>query len=83
MEEALVFIRGQKVLKVKKLDYTRHPEARMLEVRKATEHVPGWREVRQGDRDRSDFVPWESDNHETECEQNGRNLGTLLRLGDL
>ena len=39
-EEALLFIRGQKVLKVKKFDYTKHPESRKFKPSKATDHIP-------------------------------------------
>ena len=44
LNQALLIIRGQKVLRVKKLDYTRHPEAKLLKPEKTEEHVPEWRE---------------------------------------
>lgn len=40
MDQALIFLRGQKVLKVKKFDFSRHPAAKKLVKSKATEHVP-------------------------------------------
>ncbi len=43
LSEALVIIRGQKVLKVKKFDYTKNPEALKFQAVKATDHVPEWR----------------------------------------
>ena len=42
MEQALVFLRGQKVLKVKKFDFSRHPAAKRLVKCKATDHIPEW-----------------------------------------
>ena len=42
MDEALVILRGQNVLKVKKFDYTRHPESRKLKKRKAVSYIPEW-----------------------------------------
>ncbi len=41
--EALVIVRGKKLLKVDKFDYTRHPEASKLRDCKASAHVPMWR----------------------------------------
>jgi len=43
IQQALVILRGQKVLKVGKFDYTRHPEAKKLVREKATAHTPEWR----------------------------------------
>lgn len=43
MDQALVIIRGQKVLRVKKMDYTRHSEAKKLVPEKTSCHVPEWR----------------------------------------
>ena len=42
VSQALVIIRGRKILKVDKLDYTRHPEARKLKPCKASAHTPEW-----------------------------------------
>lgn len=44
MQEALVIIRGHNVMRVRKLDYTRHPMAKRLKLKKTTEHMPLWRE---------------------------------------
>ena len=38
--QALVIIRGQKVLKVDKMDYSKHPEASKLRSCKASAHIP-------------------------------------------
>ena len=43
LDQALLIIRGQKVLRVKKLDYTRHPESKFLEPEKTDVHIPEWR----------------------------------------
>ncbi len=43
LEEALIIIRGQKILKVDKMDYSRHPEYHKLRSCKASAHVPQWR----------------------------------------
>ncbi len=45
IKQALVIIRGQKVLKVDKMDYSKHPEASKLRSCKASAHIPngaGW-----------------------------------------
>lgn len=38
-----MIIRGQKVLKVKKFDYTKNPEAQRFVAVKAVEHMPEWK----------------------------------------
>lgn len=43
LDQALMIIRGQKVLKVRKYDYSKHPEAKKLILEKTEEHVPEWR----------------------------------------
>ncbi len=43
VNEALVIMRGQKVLKVKKYDYTNHPHAKLIVKKKASTHIPKWR----------------------------------------
>ena len=43
LDQALVIIRGQKVLRVKKMDYTRHSEAKKLVPEKTSCHIPEWR----------------------------------------
>jgi len=42
VEKALVILRGQKVLKVDKYDYTLHPESKKLVPSKAANHIPDW-----------------------------------------
>lgn len=45
LDEALIILRGQKVLKVGKYDYTLHPESRKLKSCRASDHVPEWRKL--------------------------------------
>ena len=45
LDEALIILRGQKVLKVGKYDYTLHPESRKLKESRACDHVPEWRRL--------------------------------------
>ena len=42
INQALIIIRGRKVLQVDKYDYTCHPEADKLVMCKASEHIPEW-----------------------------------------
>lgn len=43
LDQALVIIRGQKILRVRKMDYTMHPDAKKLIQKKTDCHVPEWR----------------------------------------
>lgn len=43
LAEELIILRGQKVLKAHKMDYTRHPESEKLTYKKVSEHVPMWK----------------------------------------
>lgn len=43
LDQALIILRGQKILKVEKFDYTLHPESKALVSCRATDHVPDWR----------------------------------------
>lgn len=42
LDEALVMIRGKKILRVKEFDYSLHPEASKLRSCKASAHIPEW-----------------------------------------
>jgi type IV secretion system protein VirD4 len=55
LDTALVILRGQKVLKVEKYDYTLHPDAKKLVTKKASEHIPKWRE--NGQTEEYDYLP--------------------------
>lgn len=45
VNEALVIMRGHKVLKVKKFDYTKHPHSKYIIKKKASAHIPRWRRM--------------------------------------
>lgn len=55
LDTALIILRGQKVLKVEKYDYTLHPDAKKLVPRKASDHIPKWRE--NGTHEEHDYIP--------------------------
>lgn len=55
LDTALIILRGQKVLKVEKYDYTLHPDAKKLVPRKASDHIPKWRE--NGTHEERDYIP--------------------------
>ena len=42
LDEALIILRSQNVLKVKKFDYTKHPESKYLKRSKASAYIPKW-----------------------------------------
>lgn len=42
VDKALIILRGQKVLKVDKYDYSQHPESKKLQPSKAVAHIPQW-----------------------------------------
>ena len=49
LDQALIIIRGKKVLQVDKMDYSKHPEAKYLRSCKASAHVPEWRRLEEED----------------------------------
>lgn len=55
LDTALIILRGQKVLKVQKYDYTLHPDAKKLVTKKAAEHIPKWQE--EGKTEEYDYLP--------------------------
>lgn len=54
LDQALIILRGQKVLKVGKYDYTLHPESKKLTPSRASDHVPEWR--KKPETDEPDFT---------------------------
>ncbi|MDR1551032.1 MAG: TraM recognition domain-containing protein [Hungatella sp.] len=42
LDQALLIVRGQKVLRTRKFDYTRHPQSKKLKPEKTDIHVPEW-----------------------------------------
>lgn len=59
IEQALVILRGRKVFKVDKYDYTNHPDSKKLIKSRATDHIPKWRTLENHNNDNTDddFVP--------------------------
>ena len=47
IDQALVIVRGRKVLKVSKMDYSKHPEAEKLRPCKASAYIPEWRRLEE------------------------------------
>lgn len=45
IDKALIMIRGKKILKVDKMDYTQHPESSKMRLCKASAHIPEWRKA--------------------------------------
>lgn len=45
LDQALIILRGQKVLKVGKYDFTLHPESKKLSLCRASDHVSQWRKL--------------------------------------
>ncbi|MBE7723131.1 MAG: type IV secretory system conjugative DNA transfer family protein [Enterocloster citroniae] len=67
LEQALVIIRGQKVLKVKKYDYSRHTDAGKLSLEKTEEYVPEWRKREMDIDKQTDFSGTCGDQGERKC----------------
>lgn len=42
LDRGLLIIRGQKVYRFQKMDYTQHPDAKRLRMEKVEEHIPEW-----------------------------------------
>ena len=61
LNQALVIIRGQKVLRVRKFDYSRHPEAEKLVPEKTEEYVPAWRRREQEEHCEQEILRKEPD----------------------
>ncbi len=60
IEKALIILRGQKVFKVDKYDYTNHPDSKKLVKSKATDHIPNWRKLDSATNSKSeadDYTP--------------------------
>ena len=47
LDQALIIIRGKKVLRVDKMDYSKHPDAKYLKSCKASAYVPEWRRLEE------------------------------------
>lgn len=69
LEQALVIIRGQKVLKVKKYDYSRHSDAKKLALEKTEGYVPEWRKREMDIDKQTDFSGTYGGQGEKKCRQ--------------
>lgn len=49
LDDALIIIRGQKVLRAKKYDYTLHPESKKMITCRSTDYLPEWRQQEKED----------------------------------
>lgn len=54
LDNALIILQGQKVLKVEKYDYTLHPDAAKLVPCKSRDYIPKWRETEEQE---TDYMP--------------------------
>ena len=50
LDEMLLIIRGQKILKLKKMDYTEHPDSRYLKLEKTEDFIPEWYQKMQKEK---------------------------------
>ncbi len=57
IEQALVILRGQKVFKVDKYDYTNHPDSKKLIKSKAIDHIPNWCSELNAEADINEVTP--------------------------
>lgn len=57
VDQALVIIRGQKILKVDKFDYSSHPEAKKMIPCKASSYIPRWQP--SASTKESDYSPFD------------------------
>ena len=73
-----MFIRGQKALRVRKMDYTKHPDSRYLKMEKTADHIPEWRKAEEMHKGQD----WET---ETETDQKEMDLiaESVLKVEDL
>ena len=65
IDQMLLIIRGQKVLKLRKMDYTEHPDAKHLKLEKTNEHIPNW--YREMEAEKKQFQILEKEMEDTEC----------------
>ena len=76
LDQALVIIRGQKVLRVRKFDYSKHPEADRLILEKTEDYIPEWR--RREEQLASETAP-AADDGRKDCNGNaGEHMETLF-----
>lgn len=57
LDQGLLIIRGQKVLRFRKMDYTEHPDSSKLKMEKVKAHIPEW--YREWEEERQQFRVYE------------------------
>lgn len=70
LDEELIILRGQKILRAKKFDYTLHPDSHKLVSRKAVTHVPEWRRHNSAE---IDYPPPKPQVHRTQKKNQNNN----------
>lgn len=85
LSEALVIIRGQKVYRVKKFDYTKNPESLKFKAVKAADHVPQWgmKEREKEEREETGGKAKAENGAGKEAAGGKKTMGGLLKLEDL
>ena len=69
LDQGLLIIRGQKVLRFKKMDYLEHPDASKLKMEKVKEHIPEW--YKEWEKEKQQFkIIEEMEQRETEEKEN-------------
>ncbi|MDY2753879.1 MAG: type IV secretory system conjugative DNA transfer family protein [Blautia obeum] len=57
LDQGILIIRGQKVLRFRKMDYTEHPDSSKLKMEKVEAHIPEW--YREWEEERQQFRVYE------------------------
>ncbi|MCL2047419.1 MAG: type IV secretory system conjugative DNA transfer family protein [Defluviitaleaceae bacterium] len=87
-EDALIIFRGQKVLRVKKFDYTKHPESKKLRDCKARDYIPNWRlgearEQEAGEQEAGGQEAREQEPREQEARKQEPSANVNKRFGEI
>lgn len=64
LDQGLLIIRGQKVLRFRKMDYTEHPDSSKLKMEKVEAHIPEW--YREWEEERQQFRVYEEQRQQEE-----------------
>lgn len=70
LDQGLLIIRGQKVLRFKKMDYTEHPDAAKLKMEKVEAHIPEW--YRKWEEEKQQFHVYEEQRQQDSCIEDER-----------
>lgn len=73
LDQGLLIIRGQKVLRFRKMDYTEHTDAKKLKMEKVEAHIPDW--YRKWEAEKVQFNIPEKEN----CVQEDETYGTEIK----